>query len=141
MGFAWWSSVAPLTICWRSDFPALFQGLADLGLGEVLLLRKIFASVAWLTVLRDKLGRLNIVRLPIEIENLIIRTQIIFGMPVAIEAPRHAVGFGDVNHRHVIHISVATVTADAPVHVRGVIVINVIDSALQPDPFNWLTTF
>src|SRR5262245_23405046 len=30
------SSVAPLAICWRSNFPALFQRLADLGLGELL---------------------------------------------------------------------------------------------------------
>ena len=92
------SSVAPLTICWRSDLPALFQRLADLGLGEVLLLRKIFTRVAWLTVLRDKLRRLNILRFPIEIKNLIVRTQIIFGMPMAIQAARHAVGLGDVNH-------------------------------------------
>jgi hypothetical protein len=98
MGFAWWSSVAPLAICRRSDFPALFQSLADLVLGEVLLLRKIFTRVAWLTVLRDKFRRLNILRFPIEIENLIVRTQIIFGMPMAIQAPRHAVGLGDVNH-------------------------------------------
>src|SRR6476660_10469415 len=96
------SSVAPLAICWRSDFPALFQGLADLGLGELLLLRKIFARIAWLTVLRDKLRRVNLRRFPMEIENLIIRPQIIFGVPMAIQAPRHAVGLGDMNHRHVI---------------------------------------
>src|SRR4029077_5334243 len=135
------SSVAPLAICWRSDFPALFQGLADLGLGEVLLLRKIFTRVAWLTVLRDKLRRLNILRFPIEIENLIVRPQIIFGVPMTIQAPRHAVGFSDVNHRHVIDVSVATETADAPVHVRRVVVINVIDRAIQPHPLDWLTAF
>ena len=118
MGFAWWSSVAPLAICWRSNLPALLQRLADLGLGELLLLRKIFARVARLTVLRDKLRRLNVLRFPIEIENLIIRPQIILGVPMAIQAPRHAVGLGDVNHRHVIDFSVATETADAPVHVR-----------------------
>src|SRR5260370_13611003 len=98
MGFAWWSSVAPLAIRWRSDFPALFQGLADLGLGQVLLLRKIFTRVAWLTVLRDKLRRLNVLRFPIEIENLIVRTQIIFWVAMAVQAPRHAVRLGDVNH-------------------------------------------
>ena len=133
--------MAPLAICWRSDFPALFQRLADLGLGEVLLLRKIFTRVAWLTVLRDKLRRLNVLRFPIEIENLIVRPQIIFGVPMAIQTPRHAVGLGDVNHRHVIDRPVATETADAPVHVRRVIVINVIDRAIQPDPLDWLTAF
>src|SRR4029077_5165272 len=107
------SSVAPLAICGRSDLPALFQRLADVGLGKLLLLRKIFARVARLTVLRDKLGRLNVLRFPIEIENLIVGPQIILGVPMAIQAPRHAVGLGDVNHRHVIDWSVATETADA----------------------------
>src|SRR4029077_15467476 len=133
------SSVAPLAIFWRRDFPTLFQSLADLGLGEVLLLRKIFTRVAWLTVLRDKLRRLNILRFPIEIENLIVRPQIIFGVPMTIQAPRHAVGFSDVNHRHVIDRAVATETADAPVHVRRVVVINVIDCAIKPHPLYGLT--
>ena len=135
------SSVAPLAICYRSNLPALFQRLADLGLSEVLLLRKIFTRVAWLTVLRDKLCRFNVLRFPIEIENLIVRPQIILGVPMAIQAPRHAVGFGDVDHRHVIDVSVATETADAPVHVRRVVVINVIDRAIQPHPLDWLTAF
>src|SRR6266566_6712811 len=122
MGFAWWSSVASLAICWRSNLPALFQRLADLGLGELFLLRKIFACVARLTVLRDKLRWLNVLRFPIEIENLVIRPQIILGVPMAIQAPRHAVGLSDVNHRHVTDWSVASETADAPVHMRRVVV-------------------
>src|SRR5260370_39566628 len=116
MGLAWWSSVAPLEICWRSNLPALFQRLADLGLSELLLLRKIFARVARLTVLRNKLRRPNILRFPIEIENLIVRPQIFLGVPMAIKAPRHAVWLDDVNHRHVIHGAVASDTADASVH-------------------------
>ncbi len=141
MGFAWWSSVAPLAICWRINLPALFQRLADLGLGELLLLRKIFVHVARLTVLRYKLRRLNVLRFPIEIENLIIRPQIILRVSMAIQAPRHAVGLGDVNRRHVIDWSVATETADAPIHVRRVVVINVIDRAIEPHPLDWLTAF
>src|SRR5438477_2398014 len=141
MGFAWWSSVAPLAICWRGNLPALLQRLADLGLGELLLLRKIFARVVRLTVLRDKLRWLNVLRFPIEIENLIIRPQIILGVPMAIQAPRHAVGLGDVHHRHVIDGSVASETADASIHVRRVVVINVIDRAIEPHPLDWLTAF
>ena len=110
--------MAPLAICWRSDLPALLQRLADLRLRELLLLRKIFTRIAWLTVLRDKFRRLNVLRFPIEIENLIIRPQIVLGVPMAIQTPRHAMGLGDVNLRHVIDRSVATETADAPVHVR-----------------------
>ena len=135
------SSVAPLAIGWRSNFPTLFQRLADLELGELLLLRKIFTRVAWLTVFRDKFRRLNVLRFPIEIENLIIRPQIILRVAMAIQAPRHAVGLGDVNHRHVINRAVATETANAPVHVRRVVVINVIDGAIQPHPLDRLTAF
>src|SRR5947208_15658171 len=102
MGFAWWSSVAPLAICWRINLPALFQRLADLGLGKLLLLRKIFVHVARLTVLRDKLRLLNVLSFPIEIENLIIRPQIILGVPMALQAPRLAVPLVDVHRQHVM---------------------------------------
>src|SRR5262245_40847205 len=80
------SSVAPLAIGWRSNLPALFQRLADLGLSELLLLRKIFAHVAWLTIFRDKLDRFNVLRFPIEIENLVVRSEVIFRMAMAIQA-------------------------------------------------------
>src|SRR6516164_9214464 len=62
------SSVAPLTVCWRIDVPALLQSLADLRLRERFLLRKIFARITWLAVPRYKLHRLHILRFPIEIE-------------------------------------------------------------------------
>src|SRR6516165_898794 len=105
------SSMAPLAIRGWNDLPTLFQRLADLGLAELLLLRKIFTRVGWLTVFRDKLRRLNVVGFPIEIKNLIVRPQIILGVPMAIQTPRHAVGLGDVNRRHVVHRTVAAETA------------------------------
>ena len=131
--------MAPLAICWRIDFPALFQRLADLALCELFLLRKILMHVVWLTIFRNKLGRLNIVRFPVEIENLIFGTQIIFGVAVAIQTPRHAVWLGDVNRRHVVHRTVAAKATDAAVHVCRVIVINVINRAIEPHPFDGLT--
>ena len=133
--------MAPLAVGWRSDLPALFQRLADFGLGELLLLRQIFTGVAWLTIFRDKLRRFNVLGFPIEIENLIVRSQIILRMPMTTQAPCHAMGFGDVHRRHVIDRPVATETADAAVHVRGVVVINVIDRAIEPHPLDWLTAF
>src|SRR5215831_5655663 len=105
------SSMAPLAIRGRSDLPTLFQRLADLGLAELLLPRKIFMRVGWLTVFCDKLCRLNVLRFPIEIENLIIRPQIILRTPMAIQTPCHAVGLGDVNRRHAVHRTVAAETA------------------------------
>jgi hypothetical protein len=133
--------VAPLAIGGWSDLPPLFQRLADLGLGELLLLRKIFTRVAWLTVLHDKLRRLNVFRFPIEIENLIFWPEIIFRVSMTIQTPRHAMRFGYVNRRHVIDWAVATETADASIHVRRVVVINVIDRAIEPHPLDWLIAF
>lgn len=130
--------MAPLAICRRTDFPALFQCLADLALCELFLFREILMRIVCPAIFRDKLRRLNIVRFPIEIENLIFRPQIIFGVAVAIQTPRHAVWLGDVNRRHVIHRTVAAEAADAAVHVRRVIVINVIDRAIEPHPFDRL---
>src|SRR5262245_49840035 len=135
------SSVASLAICWRNNLPALFQRLADLGLGESLLFRKIFTRITWLTVLRHKLCRLNVLGFPIKIENLIIGPQIILGVPMAVQAPRHAIWFGNVHYRHVIDGAVATETADAPIHVSRMVVVNVIDRAIQPYPLDWLTAF
>src|SRR5437870_12429735 len=67
------SSVAGLAICARSDAPAFLQCLTDLLLRQMLLLRPIFGCVFWLPVLRDELGRLHVVRIPIEIKNLLLR--------------------------------------------------------------------
>src|SRR5436309_10507917 len=131
--------MAPLAICWRSNLPAFFQRLADLGLGELLLLRKILPRIAWLTIFRHKLRRLNIIRFPIEIETLVIRTQIILGVSMTIQAPRHAVWLGDVHGGHVIDRAMTTETADAAVHVRRVVVINVVDRAIEPHPFDGIT--
>jgi len=133
--------MAPLTICRWSNFPTLFQRLADLGLGQLFLLRKILMRITWLAVLGDKLLRLHIVWLPIEIENLIFGPQIIFRVTVAIQTPGHAVRLGDVYRRHVVHRTVAAETTDAPIHVCRVIVVNVINSAIKPHPLDGLTTF
>ena len=58
---------------------------------------------------------------------------------MAIQAPGHAVRLRDVHLRHVIHRPVASEAADSPVHVRRVIVIDVIDGAIEPHPIDRLT--
>ncbi len=58
---------------------------------------------------------------------------------MTLQAPPHAVWFGLINHRHVIDGTVATETTDAPVHVRRVIVIDIIDRAMDPHPIDRLT--
>ena len=57
---------------------------------------------------------------------------------MTLQAPAHAVGLGLIDHWHVIDRTVATETTDAPVHMRRVIVINVIDRAMDPHPVDWV---
>ena len=58
---------------------------------------------------------------------------------MAFQAPRHAVWFGQIHRRHVIDWTVAAETTDAAVHMRRMIVINIIDRTIQPHPFDRLT--
>src|SRR5439155_1478056 len=81
------------------------------------------------------------IRFPIEIKNLVFRSQKIFRMPMAFETPCHAVRLCLIDHRHVIDRTVATETTDAPVHMRCVIVINIIDRAMDPHPLDWVARF
>ena len=126
--------MAPLAILWRSNIPPLLQRLADLELAEFFLLREIFARVFGLTIFGDKLRRLHVFRFPIEIKNLLFGSQKIFRMSMTLETPGHAVRLGQVYRRHVIDRTMATETTDAPVHVCGMIIINVINRAIDPHP-------
>src|SRR4029077_9663908 len=133
------SSVATLTGCWWIDVPVLLQRLANLCLGKFLPLRKILPCIKRLPVFRNEFRRFHIVRVPIEIENLIVGPQKILGMPMTLEAPGHAMRLGQINRRHVIDGAVATETTNAAVHVRRMIVINVIDGAIDPHPLHRVT--
>ena len=97
-------------------------------------------SFGW-PYLRDEFGRIHIRGFPIQIGDLVFRAQKIFRMPVTFEAPRHAVRLGMIHYWHVIDGAVATGAADAPVHMGRVIVIDVIDRAMEPDPLNRLARF
>jgi len=57
-------------------------------------------------------------------------------MPMAFEAPRHAMRFGLIDDRHLIDLTMAARAADPTIHVRGVIIINVIGRAMDLHPLN-----
>ena len=57
---------------------------------------------------------------------------------MTVETPGHAVRLGHIHYWHVIHGAVATEATDAPVHVGRVVIIDVIDRAMEPDPLNRL---
>ena len=127
-----------LAIFCRLNVPPFFQRLSDLLLRQPFLLRPILARVFWLSVLGNEFGRTHIRRLPIQIGDLVFRAQKIFRMPMTLETPRHAVRLGHIYYWHVIHGAVATEATDAPVHMGRVVIIDVIDRAMEPDPLNRL---
>ena len=135
------SSVTTLTIDRRIDIPAFLQCLANLRLRELALFRPIFIHVSGMPVFRDKRRRLHVVRFPIEIENFFLGAKEIFRVAVTFQAPRHAVRFGLINHRHMIDLAVTTEAADAAIDVRGMVIINVIGRAMDLHPLDWLVRF
>ena len=94
--------MAPLAALRRVNVPLLLQFLANLLLG------------------------LSGTGFPIQVKNLVNRPQIVFGMPMTLQAPAHREGFLLVNHIHVVHLTVATHAADTPINVHRVIEISVI---------------
>ena len=128
--------MAPLAVLGRFDVPFLFQSLADLELREIFLLRPIFLHSARLPVFRHELRRLHVVRFPVKIENLVLGAQKILRAPVTFQAPRHAVGLRLVDRRHVIYLAVTNGTTDSPIHVRGVIVKDIIGRPMNLHPLD-----
>src|SRR5450755_4866331 len=135
------SSVAPLTVQRRLNVPALFQRLADLLLSQLLLLRPIVLRVLRLPVPGNKGGDIFSLRFPIKIKVFGLGPQEILRMPMAFEAPRHAVRLGMIDDRHVIDLPMATRATDPAIHVRGVIVIHVIGRAMELHPLDRLSGF
>lgn len=57
-------------------------------------------------------------------------------MAMTLKAPGHAVWLRVIDHRHLVHFAVTTVTADPAIDVGGVIVKNVIRCAMKLHPFD-----
>ena len=57
---------------------------------------------------------------------------------MAFQTPRHAVRLGVIDDRHVIDLAVATRAADPAIHMRRVIIKNVIGRAMKLHPLDRL---
>jgi hypothetical protein len=77
-------------------------------------------------------------RFPIHIENLVSRTQIPFGIAVAIQAPLHIQRRSLEHQRHIVNRTVASGATDAFIDVNAVIEINVVRKAMHSDPLDGL---
>src|ERR1700736_5079159 len=65
--------------------------------------------------------RLRAARLPIQVEDLIDRSQVVFGIAMTVQAPTHGEGLFLENNIHVVPLAVATRAANATIDVHGVI--------------------
>ena len=86
----------------------------------------------------DLLLRLSVARLPIQVKNLVDRTQVIFGMTMALQAPTHRERFLLVNSIHVVHLTVAAYAAYTAIDVHRMVEICKIGDLVDLQPANWL---
>lgn len=77
-------------------------------------------------------------RLPIHVENLVLRSQICPGIPMAIEAPLHVQRGILENERHLVDRSVARRTSDPFVHVNAVIEVHIVGQPMHFYPSDGL---
>ena len=89
----------------------------------------------------DPLLRLSVIRLPIQVKDLTDRTQIIFRVAMAVQAPSHRERFLLVNNIHVIHLTVAARTADPAIDVHGMIEIRKIRHLVDFQPVDRISAF
>ena len=73
---------------------------------------------------------------PVEIGDLVEGTKLIFRGPVALQTPSHAVRLGVVNDFHMVHMTVTGYAANPPVHMDGVVEIDVVRGLMNADPGN-----
>ena len=75
---------------------------------------------------------------PIHVENLVLRSDVLFGIAVAVEAPLHREWRGLKNERHLVDRAVARRAADALVDVNAVVEIDIVGEAVNLDPLDRL---
>lgn len=90
-----------------------------------------------------QLGHLEILAFgfPIEIEDLLQRTNKFFGVAMAIQTPTHALWLVVIDDIHVIDVAVATHATHAAIHMHRVVKINVIRRVVNSHPRQRLAGF
>ena len=78
-------------------------------------------------------------RLPIEIGDLVEGAELIFWSPVAFQTPSHAVRLGVVNDLHMVDMTVTGYAANPPVHMDGMVEIDLVRGLVNADPRNRIT--
>ena len=112
------------------DLPVVLELLANLTLGRLLGLH--FA----VRISEEGELPLFILRLPLEVEDLIERAQVLGWVAVTIQTPRHAVRFDVTDDTHLTNIAVAALAAHPTVDVHRVVEVNVIGSLVNSLPLH-----
>jgi len=73
---------------------------------------------------------------PIELEHIVSRSQMFFGIPVAIQTPTHAERFLLAYNLHGVDAAVARNASDATPYVGGVIEEYIVRQVVDPDPLD-----
>lgn len=118
------------------------SGAALLGLDVVVLLQKLTE----IFLVRDAIAvsifhhvRFEVfLRVVVEIVDLFEWTEVLLGLTVAVETKAHRMTLGVVNHFHLVHIAVTALAGHASIDVGRVVEIDVIGSAVNPDPLDRL---
>lgn len=77
--------------------------------------------------------------MPIHVKDLRGRTKEILRGTMTIQTPLHAQRLGLVDNAHFVHRAMAAITADAAVHVNGMVEVGIIGEAMDLNPRNRLT--
>ena len=133
--------MARLAILRGLNVPTFLQGLADFLLRQVRFFRPVFRYAFRLSVLSDEFGWIHILRLPIQIGDLVFRPQKIFRIAMALQAPLHAHWLRVGDHGHMIDLAMTTGATDPAIYMRSVIVKNVVRETMDPDPLHRLSCF
>jgi hypothetical protein len=67
---------------------------------------------------------------------LVEGAELIFWSPVAFQTPSHAVRLGVVNDLHMVDMTVTGYAANPPVHMDGMVKIDVVRGLVNADPRN-----
>lgn len=73
-----------------------------------------------------------------EVEDFFEWPEMLFRSFMTLQTPGHGVALCLIDHLHLVHITVAALAGNTPVHVSGVIEVNIVRRFMNPHPLDWL---
>jgi len=79
--------------------------------------------------------------LPVQVKDLIDRTQVFFRVPMAIQTPTHGQRLMLIDDVHMVHVAVAADATNSTINVNRVIEVSKIRDLMYPHPVHGLSGF